>query len=318
MTRTYRASSWSSSSPRRAASISASRFFPVASGLIRTDRKDPVGQQLQRREPQVLLDPPQQVSAGAGGPAPVLPVIEVPVREQQPAFLQARVELPGQRLLPASLGDRRSHRGQGRSVRGTLSDDHQPHPRERPLIRRRAERVPVRRRVRRVQLGTVDAHQPPPAKERAFGVQVRGRNGDLREQLRHRLRAEPLPRLGDRSLRRRFPPLVPAAPRPQRPRQQRHDLLIILRGEQRQGHNQVNHHMRRQLAAPPPHALPRRLNRVIDRIPRHPRRQHPQRHEISQRPPGHDPSFRHDQRSCTRQEAPDSKTTRNRIRPPTS
>jgi hypothetical protein len=203
-------------------------------------------------------------------------------------------------------------------VRGTLSDGHQPHPRERPPIRRRAERVPVRRRVRRVQLGTVDAHQPPLANERAFRVQVRGRTDDLREQLRHRLRAEPLPRLGDRSLRRRFPPLVPAAPRPQRSRQELDDLLVLLRGEQRQGHDQVNHHMRRQLAAPPPRALPRRLDRVIDRIPRHPRRQHPQRHEISQRPPGHDPSFPMTSDHAPARKLLTAKTTRNRIRPPTS
>ena len=62
-----------------------------------------VGQQFQARQPEFVFHPPQQVSAGTGGRAPVVPAVEQPVREQQPAFLQPRVQRPGQGLLAAAL-----------------------------------------------------------------------------------------------------------------------------------------------------------------------------------------------------------------------
>jgi hypothetical protein len=79
-------------------------------GPVRTIR-----QQFQDRQPDTVFHPPQQVSAGTGGRAPVVPAVEQPVREQQPAFLQPRVQRPGQGLLPAALGRRRAHRRKHRA-----------------------------------------------------------------------------------------------------------------------------------------------------------------------------------------------------------
>ena len=113
-------------------------------------------------------------------------------------------------------------------------------------------------------------------------------------QARQRLGAQPLPSLGDPARRRHLPVLLPAAPPPQGLRQPGGDLLVILIGEQRQRHHQVHHHVRRQLAPGPPRALPRRRHRVIDRIPRHRRRQHPQRDPVRQdTAPSHHTSLRH-------------------------
>ena len=71
---------------------------------------------------QVRFDPPQQRGPGVRGRAPVLPVIEVPVRDQQPVLLQPRVQLPRQRLLAAALGHARADRRQHRGVRRALAD----------------------------------------------------------------------------------------------------------------------------------------------------------------------------------------------------
>ena len=256
-----------------------------------------VGQQFQERQPGAGFHPPQQVGAGIGGCAPVGPSVEQPVRQQQPAFLQPRVEFPGQGLLAAALGHRRAHRRQHRRARPALADRDQPDLRVRAVPGPRPERRPVRLGVRCLQLGPVNGHQPPRAEERAVRLQPGDGLRDLREQLRHRLGAEALPGLGDRALRGRLPPPVPRPPRPQRPGQPLGDLLIVLIAEQRQRHDQVNHHMRRQLAAPPASTLPGRLHRIIDSVTGHPRRQNTKRHQVRQHQPGHPASLRHDQRS---------------------
>ena len=279
--------------------------FPLVPGDLRVDQDRPVRavrQQFQDRQQQARLHPPQQFRAGAGGRAPVLPVIEVPVRDQQPVLLQARVQLPGQGLLPAALRGRRAHRGQHRRVRPALADRHHPDLRERALAipagPGRAEGSPVLAGVRDVPLHPVHRHQPPRPQERPDRVQVRNRHGDLAEHLRHRLRPEPLPGLGDPA-RRRIPHLLPGSPAPQRLRQPGSDLLVIIVSEQGQRHHEIHHHVRRQLPPGPPRALPGRRDRVIDHIPRHRRRQHPQRDPVRQgTAASHNTSLRHDPRSC--------------------
>ena len=85
-----------------------------------------VDEELQRLQDQVRFHPPQQRRPGIRGGAPVRPVVEVPVGDQQPVLLQPRVELPRQGLLPAALGRARADRGQHRRVRRALADRHHP------------------------------------------------------------------------------------------------------------------------------------------------------------------------------------------------
>jgi Insertion element 4 transposase N-terminal len=80
-------------------------------------------------------------------------------------------------------------------------------------------------------------------------------------------------------------------------------------------HDQLDRHMRRELAASPAGALPGRLYRVIDRVTGHPRSKNAQRHQISHSLPDHDTSLRHDQRSCTGPASPDSRTPETRSGP---
>ena len=142
-----------------------------------------VGQQFQHRQQQVRLDPPQQRRPGISGRAPVLPAIEVPVGDQQPALIHPRIQRPGQRLLPAALRRRRSHRGQHRRVRAALADRHHPDLRERrPIIpagARRAEGGAVLTGVRDIPFHPVHRHQPPRPQERPDRIQVRDRHRDL-------------------------------------------------------------------------------------------------------------------------------------------
>ncbi len=167
-------------------------------------------------------------------------------------------------------------------MRPALADRHDPHLRE-----SRAVRVPGRlagvaelrgvlRRVRSVPLEPVDRHQPPPAQERAPGQQVRGRLRDLPEQLLQRLVPEPLPGLGDPARGRHAPRGIPALPRGQGPGQPRRDLLVVLVGEQGHRHREVDHHVRRQLAVPPPRLPPGSRDRVVHRVPGNRGSQHPQ------------------------------------------
>ena len=70
--------------------------------------------------------------------------------------------------------------------------------------------------------------------------------------------------------------------------------------------------MRRELPAPPPGLFPRRRDRVIHRVAGNPRRENAKRHQVRQRSPGHDTSFRHDRRSCTEPDTPAAGTPKTR------
>ena len=306
ITRTCWVRAGSRSCPRRAASSTASRARPLTFGLTEDRPVGAVGQQLQHGQQDPRLHPPQQRRPGIGRRAPVSPVVEVPVGDQQPVLLQPRVKAPGQGLLAGALpGPGRADRGQHRRPGPALvhGDDPGLGERRRGAVRP-APVVPearrVRGRVRDVPLHPVDAHQPPP-QERPRRDHVRDRPRDLREQLGHGLRAQAPAGLGDPARRRHpAPGLLPAVPVRERPRQPRRDLLVVLLSEQRQRHHQVRRHPRRQLSAPAPRTLPGRLDRVIDRVRRHPRRQHAQRDPVHQAPAAHHPSLRHNPRSSAR------------------
>jgi uncharacterized protein (DUF1697 family) len=51
-------------------------------------------------------------------------------------------------------------------------------------------------------------------------------------------------------------------------------VLAQVRADAERAIDQIHHHVRRELPVRPPRLLPGRLNCVIDRIPRHPRRKH--------------------------------------------
>ena len=163
----------------------------------------PIGQQLQHRQREISLDPPQELRAGIRGRAPVRPVEEVPVGDQEPVFFQPPVELAGQRLLPGALARHRAHRRIRYDVRGALTDRHYPRLRVRgPVLLTgpgagEAERGGVLRRIRGIPLEPVDGHQPPRPQERPGRQLIRHRRRHLGEQLFHRLVSQPLAGLGD-------------------------------------------------------------------------------------------------------------------------
>ena len=160
------------------------------------------------------------------------------------------------------------------------------------------ERRGVRLRVRDIPFQAVHAHLPRRAQERPRRVLRRHRPRDLREHLSHGLMPEPLPRLRQPARRHRALRQVPAAPVSQGLRQPDPGLLVILPGEKRQRHREIHHHVRRQLPALPPRALARDLHRVVDRVARHPGRQHAQRDPVAQPALSHHTSLRHNRRSC--------------------
>ena len=65
--------------------MSAARALPRIFGLTSTEDYDP---SVQDRQGEIGLDPPQQLHAGIGGRAPVRPVEEVPVGDQEPVVVQ--------------------------------------------------------------------------------------------------------------------------------------------------------------------------------------------------------------------------------------
>src|SRR6266567_4360700 len=241
---------------------------PCLAPDLRVYQHGPVGAvwiELQRREREVGFHPPQERRAGVRGGAPVLPVIKVAVGDEQPVFPQVRVELARQGLLAAALGHTRADRGQHGRVRRALADRHRPGLGKR---RRRVvlagpgvpERRSVRLRIRDIPFQAVHAHLPPRAQERPRRVLRRHRPRDLGEHLSHGLMPEPLPRL-------------------RQPARRHHDV-------------------RRELPAFTLRGLPRRLDRLIDRVPRHPGRQHAQGDPVAQAALSHTASLRHNPRSC--------------------
>ncbi len=159
------------------------------------------------------------------------------------------------------------------------------------------ERRSVRLRIRDIPFQAVHAHLPPRAQERPRRVLRRHRPRDLREHLSHGLMPEPLPRLRQPACRHRALRRVPAAPVSQGLRQPDPGLLVILLGEKRQRHREIHHDVRRELPAFPLCALPRRLDRLVDRVPRHPGRQHAQGDPVAQAALSHTASLRHNPRS---------------------
>ena len=162
-----------------------------------------VRQDLQDRQREVGLDPPQQGRAGIIGRAPVRPVEEVPVGDQQPVLVQPAVELTGQRLLPGALARHRAHRRVRHHMRSTLADRDHPHLRERWPARvispgaSEPERGRVLSGIRGVPFEPVDRHQPPWSQERPGGQLLRNGRRHLGEQLFHGLVSQPLAGLGD-------------------------------------------------------------------------------------------------------------------------
>jgi hypothetical protein len=102
------------------------------------------------------------------------------------------------------------------------------------------------------------------------------------------------PAPGHRLVRRHAPRIVPAPPRRERLRQPGRDLLIVIISEQGQGHHEIHHDVRRELPIRPLRLPARCGHRVIDRIPRHPGGQHPQRDLVRQTATSsHHASLRH-------------------------
>src|SRR5262249_16722979 len=145
----------------------------------------------------------------------------------------------------------------------------------------------------------VDGHQPPAPQERPPGQLPGHRHGHLVKQQLHRLRAQPLARLGEPTRRRHGPRLIPAPPRRQRLGQPGSDLLIVLLRKQRQRHREKDHHWRRHLPTRPPPPLPRRRDRLNNSTRgtrgRHPPQRNPTRQTPTTPPP---PIVPHAQRSC--------------------
>jgi hypothetical protein len=228
-----------------------------------------------------------------------------PGRLLTPHRLQPRVQVPGQGLLAAALGHARPDRGQHRRARRALGDRHRPGlgVRGRGLAGAGAgagvpERRGVRPGIRDVPFQAVHAHLPPRPQERPRRVFRRHRPRDLRERLLHRLMPEPLPCLRQPARRHRALRRVPAAPVSQGLRQPDPGLLVVLGGEKRQRHREIHHDMRRQLPALALHGLAGRLDRLIDRVPRYPGRQHAQGDPVAQAALSHTASLRHNPRSC--------------------
>src|SRR5258706_14904790 len=92
--RTYRARPGSRSSPALAAATSRSLALPVIFGPVSTDRYDPSGSASisgSRRSDLTRHSSYAPLSAAA----PVFPVVEVPVRHDQPLRVQPAVQLAG-------------------------------------------------------------------------------------------------------------------------------------------------------------------------------------------------------------------------------
>ena len=110
-----------------------------------------------------------------------------------------------------------------------------------PRPGRPPERLHVGLRVRQIEGGPVDRGQPPIAVERAPGVPIGHRRAHRREQLLHRLDAQPGAGLPDRRRRRHRPRRTPP-PRARKPfGQQPGDLLVALPGEQAHRQHEVHH-----------------------------------------------------------------------------
>ena len=156
----------------------------------------------------------------SGGRAPVRPVEEVPVGDQQPVLVQPAVELAGQRLLPGALARDTAHRRVRYHMRGALADRDHPHLRVRRPARvispgaGEPERGRVLRRIRGVPLEPVNRHQPPRPQERPGGQLLRHRGRHLGEQLFHRLVSQPLAGLGDPARRPARSTNHPSSPTP--------------------------------------------------------------------------------------------------------
>ena len=229
--------------------------------------------------------------------------IEVPVGHEQPVRLQPRVQRAGQGLLAAALGHARADRRQHCRVRRALAYRHRPGlgKRRRGTVLAGAgepERGDIRLCGRDVPFQPVHAHLPPRPQERAFRVLGRDRHRDLREHLSHRLVSKPLPRLREPARRHHALRRIPAAPVREGLRQPDPGLLVILLGEKRQRHREIHHHVRRKLAALALRAFPRGLNRVINRVARHPGRQHAQGDPVAPPALSHTARLRHNPRSC--------------------
>jgi hypothetical protein len=186
---------------------------------------------------------------------------------------------------------------------GALADGHHPHLRVCRLVilatAGEPERSGILLRVRGIPLEPVDGHQPPRSQERPPGQLIRGRNRHPGEQLLHRLIPQPLAGLGDPARGRYAPRLIPAAPRGKGLSQPGRDLLIVIVGEQGHCHHEIDHDVRREFPIRPLRLPARSCYRVIDRIPRHRRGQHPQRHPVRQPSTGsHHAILRHRPRSC--------------------
>jgi site-specific DNA recombinase len=154
----------------------------------------PVGKYPDRRQHEVLLDPPGHVGTGCGHQAPQLVAGEVAVSQQQHPGAE-RVEQAAGELVLAGLGDP-VEGGVDNGVRAALGQRQQPDLRVAALGD--AELAGVLRSVSRVYPCPVPGHQPQPEREGPGSLPAGQRPAPQVKQQLQRLGAQSLPRPGQR------------------------------------------------------------------------------------------------------------------------
>jgi hypothetical protein len=233
----------------------------------------PVRQHLHRREHQVLLDPPDQVSTGRSGQAPEVITREIPVGQQQHPRRQRGQQPPRQHLL-AGLVDTVED-GVDQRVSAALGQREQPDLRVAALGD--PERLSVGRGIGRVQPGAIPGHQPQPEREHPRGPRSGQHAAPQLEEQFQRLDPQPLPRPGQRRARRQHQALQMPHPigEPAHHRPVTRRSSAVRAAEQAQPEHEVHHRPRGQ-QPPPLLAASGQLDHLIDQARADLIGQHPQ------------------------------------------
>ncbi len=233
-----------------------------AVGRRRHDGQErPIGKDLDRREHQVLLDPPGHVGAGRDHQAPQFVAGEVAVGQQQHPGAE-RMQQQARELMLAGPGDP-VEGGVEDGVRAALGQRQQPDLRVAALGH--AELTGILRGISRVYPRPVPGHQPQAERERPGRPLAGQRSPPQVEQQLQRLGAEPLPRLGQRRTGRQRQ----AVQVPQPVREPPHHRPVARRSaavrstEQAQTEHEIHHQPRGQQPLPLLTAA-RQLDHLID------------------------------------------------------